>query len=28
VLLVVMWIRPISRDFVLHAPMGKQTVQM
>lgn len=28
VLLVVMWIRPISRDFVLHAPMGKQTVQI
>ncbi|NXF35125.1 T161A protein, partial [Nyctibius bracteatus] len=28
VLVVVMWIRPISRDFLLHAPMGKQTVQI
>ncbi|NWH66024.1 T161A protein, partial [Geococcyx californianus] len=28
VLVVVMWIKPISRDFVLHAPMGKQTVQI
>jgi len=28
VLMVVMWIKPISRDFLLHAPMGKQTVQM
>lgn len=28
VLVVVMWIKPISRDFLLHAPMGKQTVQM
>ncbi|XP_025920669.1 transmembrane protein 161A [Apteryx rowi] len=28
VIVVVMWIKPISRDFVLHAPMGKQTVQI
>ncbi|NXT83815.1 T161A protein, partial [Zapornia atra] len=28
VVVVVMWIRPISRDFLLHAPMGKQTVQI
>ncbi|XP_069733911.1 transmembrane protein 161A [Phaenicophaeus curvirostris] len=28
VLVVVMWIKPISRDFMLHAPMGKQTVQI
>ncbi|XP_009464491.1 PREDICTED: transmembrane protein 161A isoform X2 [Nipponia nippon] len=28
VLVVVMWIKPISRDFLLHAPMGKQTVQI
>ncbi|XP_031459960.1 transmembrane protein 161A [Phasianus colchicus] len=28
VLVMVMWIRPISRDFLLHAPMGKQTVQI
>ncbi|XP_010015722.1 PREDICTED: transmembrane protein 161A, partial [Nestor notabilis] len=27
VLVVVMWVKPISRDFLLHAPMGKQTVQ-
>nr|XP_048686952.1 transmembrane protein 161A isoform X2 [Caretta caretta] len=25
---VVMWIKPISRDLLLHAPMGKQTVQI
>ncbi|NXT20645.1 T161A protein, partial [Syrrhaptes paradoxus] len=28
VLVVVMWIKPLSRDFLLHAPMGKQTVQI
>ncbi|NXX43663.1 T161A protein, partial [Tricholaema leucomelas] len=28
VLVVVMWIKPISRDFLLQAPMGKQTVQI
>ncbi|NXE83554.1 T161A protein, partial [Cochlearius cochlearius] len=28
VLVVVMWIKPIARDFLLHAPMGKQTVQI
>ncbi|NXS74003.1 T161A protein, partial [Pandion haliaetus] len=28
VLVVVMWIKPISREFLLHAPMGKQTVQI
>ncbi|NXE13743.1 T161A protein, partial [Lophotis ruficrista] len=28
VLVVVMWIKPISRDFLLHAPMGKQTLQI
>ncbi|XP_071655755.1 transmembrane protein 161A isoform X2 [Patagioenas fasciata] len=28
VLVLVMWIKPISRDFLLHAPMGKQTVQL
>ncbi|NWZ52736.1 T161A protein, partial [Haliaeetus albicilla] len=28
VLVVVMWIKPISREFLLHAPMGKQTVQL
>ncbi|XP_051495421.1 transmembrane protein 161A isoform X3 [Apus apus] len=28
VLVVVMWIKPISRDFLLHAPMGKQAVQI
>ncbi|NXF85518.1 T161A protein, partial [Eubucco bourcierii] len=28
VLVVVMWIKPISRDFLLHAPMGTQTVQL
>ncbi|XP_009071947.1 PREDICTED: transmembrane protein 161A [Acanthisitta chloris] len=28
VLVVVMWIKPISRDFLLNAPMGKQTVQI
>ncbi|KAM9174181.1 transmembrane protein 161A [Mergus octosetaceus] len=28
VIVVVMWIKPISRDFLLHAPMGKQTVQL
>ncbi|KAM9112180.1 transmembrane protein 161A isoform 1-T1 [Pangshura tecta] len=25
---VLMWIKPISRDLLLHAPMGKQTVQI
>uniref|UniRef100_A0A8C6YSA0 Transmembrane protein 161A n=1 Tax=Nothoprocta perdicaria TaxID=30464 RepID=A0A8C6YSA0_NOTPE len=28
VIIVVMWVKPLSRDFVLHAPMGKQTVQL
>ncbi|XP_027520088.1 transmembrane protein 161A [Corapipo altera] len=28
VLVVVMWVKPISRDFLLHAPMGKETVQL
>ncbi|NXS29293.1 T161A protein, partial [Pomatostomus ruficeps] len=28
VLVVVMWVRPISRDFLLQAPLGKRTVQM
>ncbi|NWH70071.1 T161A protein, partial [Piaya cayana] len=28
VLVVVMWIKPVSRDFMLHAPVGKQTVQI
>ncbi|NXA43173.1 T161A protein, partial [Eudromia elegans] len=28
VVIVVMWIKPLCRDFVLHAPMGKQTVQL
>ncbi|XP_067416608.1 transmembrane protein 161A isoform X2 [Emydura macquarii macquarii] len=28
VVVVVMWIKPISRDLLLHAPMGKQTVQL
>ncbi|NXF78509.1 T161A protein, partial [Sclerurus mexicanus] len=28
VLVVVMWVKPISRDFLLHAPMGKETVQI
>ncbi|XP_063313366.1 transmembrane protein 161A [Pelobates fuscus] len=28
VIVVVLWIRPITRDFLLHAPMGKETVQL
>ncbi|XP_063003194.1 transmembrane protein 161A [Elgaria multicarinata webbii] len=28
VIVVLMWIKPISRDLLLHAPMGKQTVQI
>ncbi|KFO81638.1 Transmembrane protein 161A, partial [Cuculus canorus] len=28
ILVVMMWIKPISRDFLLHAPMGKQRVQI
>ncbi|NXC06711.1 T161A protein, partial [Orthonyx spaldingii] len=28
VLVVVMWVRPISRDFLLQAPLGTRTVQM
>uniref|UniRef100_A0A8C8RXD9 Transmembrane protein 161A n=1 Tax=Pelusios castaneus TaxID=367368 RepID=A0A8C8RXD9_9SAUR len=28
VIVVVMWIKPISRDLLLHAPMGKQTIQI
>uniref|UniRef100_A0A8D0EDW5 Transmembrane protein 161A n=1 Tax=Salvator merianae TaxID=96440 RepID=A0A8D0EDW5_SALMN len=28
VITVLMWIKPISRDLLLHAPMGKQTVQL
>lgn len=28
VVVVVLWIKPISRDLLLHAPMGKQTVQI
>ncbi|XP_068021179.1 LOW QUALITY PROTEIN: transmembrane protein 161A [Melanerpes formicivorus] len=28
VLVVVMWIKPLSRDFLLQAPMGKQRVQI
>ncbi|NWI59877.1 T161A protein, partial [Calyptomena viridis] len=28
VLVVVMWVKPISRDFLLHAPVGKETVQI
>lgn len=28
VLVVVMWVRPLSRDFLLQAPLGKRTVQM
>ncbi|XP_071434373.1 transmembrane protein 161A isoform X1 [Pithys albifrons albifrons] len=28
VLVVVMWVRPISRDFLLRAPLGKDTVQI
>ncbi|NXK96744.1 T161A protein, partial [Formicarius rufipectus] len=28
VLVLVMWIKPISRDFLLHAPMGRDTVQI
>ncbi|NXY52480.1 T161A protein, partial [Callaeas wilsoni] len=28
VLVVVMWVRPLARDFLLQAPLGKQTVQL
>ncbi|XP_017583004.1 PREDICTED: transmembrane protein 161A [Corvus brachyrhynchos] len=28
VLVVVMWVRPLSRDFLLQAPLGKRTVQI
>ncbi|NXH37796.1 T161A protein, partial [Dicaeum eximium] len=28
VLVVLMWVRPLSRDFLLQAPLGKQTVQI
>ncbi|KAM3938470.1 transmembrane protein 161A [Leptodactylus fuscus] len=28
VIVVLMWIRPITRDFLLNAPMGKETVQL
>uniref|UniRef100_A0A8C5QCN6 Transmembrane protein 161A n=2 Tax=Leptobrachium leishanense TaxID=445787 RepID=A0A8C5QCN6_9ANUR len=28
IIVVVMWIRPITRDFLLNAPMGKETVQI
>ncbi|NWI18618.1 T161A protein, partial [Crypturellus soui] len=28
VIIVVLWIKPLCRDFVLRAPMGKQTVQL
>ncbi|NXA55746.1 T161A protein, partial [Nothocercus julius] len=28
VVIVVMWVKPLCRDFVLQAPMGKQTVQL
>ncbi|XP_072012157.1 transmembrane protein 161A [Engystomops pustulosus] len=28
VIVVVLWIRPITRDFLLNAPMGKDTVQL
>ncbi|NWJ08618.1 T161A protein, partial [Crypturellus undulatus] len=28
VIIVVLWIKPLCRDFVLHAPMGKETVQL
>ncbi|XP_053143773.1 transmembrane protein 161A isoform X2 [Hemicordylus capensis] len=28
VIVVLMWIKPISRDLLLHSPMGKQTMQL
>ncbi|XP_063770619.1 transmembrane protein 161A isoform X2 [Pseudophryne corroboree] len=28
VIVVILWIRPITRDFLLKAPMGKQSVQL
>ncbi|XP_066491512.1 transmembrane protein 161A isoform X3 [Tiliqua scincoides] len=28
VIVVLMWVKPISRDLLLHAPMGKETVQI
>ncbi|XP_061458151.1 transmembrane protein 161A isoform X2 [Rhineura floridana] len=28
VMVLLMWVKPISRDLLLHAPMGKQTVQI
>ncbi|PIO27178.1 hypothetical protein AB205_0191950 [Aquarana catesbeiana] len=28
VFVVVLWIRPITRDFLLNAPMGKESVQL
>ncbi|KAM4809208.1 transmembrane protein 161A [Rhinophrynus dorsalis] len=28
VIVVVLWIRPITRDFLLNAPMGKESVQL
>ncbi|KAG9461458.1 hypothetical protein GDO78_016829, partial [Eleutherodactylus coqui] len=28
VIVVLMWIRPITRDFLLNAPMGKEKVQL
>ncbi|NWT95783.1 T161A protein, partial [Urocynchramus pylzowi] len=28
VLVVLLWVRPLSRDFLLQAPLGQQTVQM
>ncbi|NXB89308.1 T161A protein, partial [Vidua chalybeata] len=28
VLVVLMWVRPLSRDFLLQAPLGQQTVQI
>ncbi|XP_006028933.1 transmembrane protein 161A [Alligator sinensis] len=27
-IVIILWVKPISRDFLLHAPMGKQTVQL
>ncbi|XP_077188105.1 transmembrane protein 161A isoform X2 [Paroedura picta] len=28
VIVVLLWVKPISRDLLLHAPMGKETVQI
>ncbi|XP_007430771.1 transmembrane protein 161A isoform X2 [Python bivittatus] len=28
VIVILMWVKPISRDLLLHAPMGKETVQI